>query len=272
MEVYSIESVEGVDLDGQGNIDYRSFYEINHSTKPGDREAFWYASRRPSTAESDRGSEMTLSLVDQQWEPFVPASSTLIISTLCTNREYASHLQRHGDSLGLQLELSAPIQAIHCVRAPTLPLRPMRNRRGSYWQLVSHLSLNHLSIAPETSDEAEAKSALQEILRLYNFSASDSGQPTRGDQQPPDRWHHSSEFASSRRSGRWCVGQWLLSWHRSDHRTRRGEVRRHGSVSLCQRLGAVSRTLRRAELVHEAHRTLQTRKPSDPRLAATQWG
>ena len=175
MEVYSIDKVEGVDLEGEGNVTYRSFYEINHSTQANEREAFWYASRRPSTAESDRGSDMTLTLVDQQWEPFVPASSTLVITATCTNREYASHLQRHGDSLGLQLELSAPVQAIHCIRAPTLPLRPMRNRRGSYWQLVSHLSLNHLSIAPELSDEAEAKAALQEILRLYNFSASDSG-------------------------------------------------------------------------------------------------
>jgi type VI secretion system protein ImpG len=57
------------------------------------------------------------------------------------------------------------------VRTPTLPLRPPR-RRGAYWRLLSHLSLNHLSI----SDPVEGKSALQEVLRLYDFSDPESGQ------------------------------------------------------------------------------------------------
>ncbi len=38
--------------------------------------------------------------------------------------------------------------------------------RGRLWRLISHLSLNYLSVAEE------GKEALQEILRLYNFSDS----------------------------------------------------------------------------------------------------
>ncbi|MBN9524320.1 type VI secretion system baseplate subunit TssF, partial [bacterium] len=40
------------------------------------------------------------------------------------------------------------------------------------WRLLSHLSLNHLSLA----DGAEGLHALREILRLYDFSDPESGQ------------------------------------------------------------------------------------------------
>src|SRR5262249_11886611 len=50
-------------------------------------------------------------------------------------------------------------------------LRPPRRRRA-HWRLLSHLSLNHLSL----TDPAEGKLALQEILRLYDFSDVDAGQ------------------------------------------------------------------------------------------------
>jgi len=49
------------------------------------------------------------------------------------------------------------------LRNPTAPLRPP-SRSGLQWRLISHLSLNHLSIVDGGKD------ALQEILRLYDFS------------------------------------------------------------------------------------------------------
>jgi type VI secretion system protein ImpG len=39
-------------------------------------------------------------------------------------------------------------------------------RRRAYWRLLSHLSLNHLSL----SDPAEGLDALKEILQLYDYS------------------------------------------------------------------------------------------------------
>jgi type VI secretion system protein ImpG len=50
-----------------------------------------------------------------------------------------------------------------CLRKPTPTVRPPL-RRGLQWRLISHLSLNHLSIVENGSE------ALQEILRLYDFS------------------------------------------------------------------------------------------------------
>jgi type VI secretion system protein ImpG len=171
IEVYSVNEVTGVDPDaGPESVAYRPFFDITHPGGRG-REAYWYASRRASTRENDRGTEVYLNLVDRGWDPLMPATSTLVVRTTCTNRELAAHLQRAGDQLALELKLAAPVAEVRCVRTPTLPLRPPRRRRGSYWRLLSHLSLNHLSL----TDPEEGRLALQEILRLYDFSDPESG-------------------------------------------------------------------------------------------------
>jgi type VI secretion system protein ImpG len=112
-----------------------------------------------------------LNLVDLDFDPRLPAAASLLVRTTCTNRDLARQLQRAGEQLYFELEAVAPLAGIRTVRTPTLPLRPSR-RRGAYWRLISHLSLNHLSI----SDPLEGKAALQEVLRLYDFSDPESGQ------------------------------------------------------------------------------------------------
>jgi len=64
----------------------------------------------------------------------------------------------------LQLvEAIAGVSALHCLTPPTPTVRPpLRNR--ALWRLVSHLSLNHLSIVQEDGVEA-----FREILKLYDF-------------------------------------------------------------------------------------------------------
>lgn len=169
-EVYSIDAVKGVGEE-EGDVDYRPFFDITHPSGRDGREAFWYASRRASNQPKDQGTDVFLTLVDRGWDPLRPAEMNLTVWTTCTNRDLPSHLQRAGDQLVLEMELAAPVSAVQCLRTPTLPLRPPRQRRGSYWRLLSHLSLNHLSL----TDPAEGLAALQEILRLYDFSDSDSG-------------------------------------------------------------------------------------------------
>jgi type VI secretion system protein ImpG len=64
-----------------------------------------------------------------------------------------------------EAEFAAPLARIRCLRNPTAPLRPPL-RRGAFWRLISHLNLNHLSL----SEKDEGRIALQEMLRLYDFS------------------------------------------------------------------------------------------------------
>jgi type VI secretion system protein ImpG len=112
-----------------------------------------------------------LNLVDLNFDPKLPAESTLVVRTTCTNRDYPTRLRAFGDRLTFTLEAAAPISSVRCLRIPTPPLR-LLNRRGAYWRLVSHLNLNHLSL----TDGEDGRMALQEILRLYDFSDSDSGE------------------------------------------------------------------------------------------------
>ena len=52
------------------------------------------------------------------------------------------------------------------MRKPTQPVRPELGK-STLWRLVSHLSLNYLSLVEQ------GKEALQEILRLYSFAESE---------------------------------------------------------------------------------------------------
>jgi type VI secretion system protein ImpG len=171
LEVYSIDEVTSTDPTAGVTTTYEPFYSFKHGEGRERKRAFWYATRRGATREGDHGTEVYLNLVDLDFDPRQPAASTLLVRTTCTNRDLPRQLQRAGEQLAFELEAVAPLAGIRTVRTPTLPLRPAR-RRGAYWKLVSHLSLNHLSI----SDPLEGKAALQEILRLYDFSDPEAGQ------------------------------------------------------------------------------------------------
>jgi type VI secretion system protein ImpG len=171
MEVYSVDSVTSADPTAAKTTEYQPFYSFRHGRTRDNQQAFWYATRKPSLRENDRGTEVGLHLVDLGFNPKLPAESVLVIRTTCTNRDLPSQLQRAGDELYFELEAAAPLSRIRCLRSPTIPLRPPL-RRGAHWRLVSHLTLNHLSI----TDPLDGKDALQEILKLYDFSDPEAGQ------------------------------------------------------------------------------------------------
>jgi type VI secretion system protein ImpG len=57
------------------------------------------------------------------------------------------------------------VKAVTCLSKPTEPITPPLGG-AALWQLVSHLSLNHLSLI----GGRESRDALREILRLYRMS------------------------------------------------------------------------------------------------------
>jgi type VI secretion system protein ImpG len=171
LEVYSVDGVSSTDPIEGVTTEYQPFYSFRHGIAPDTQQTFWYAARRPSLHPGDRGTDVYLNLVDLAFRPSVPAEKTLVVRTTCTNRDLPVQLRQAGDRLYLELEAAAPLSRVHCVRIPTAPLRPPL-RRGAQWRLVSHLSLNHLSLA----DEPEGCEALRELLRLYDFSDPESGQ------------------------------------------------------------------------------------------------
>lgn len=171
MEVYSVDAVTSVDPASGRTTEYEPFYSLRHGASAQAEPTFWHTTRKRSAREGDLGTEVFLNLVDLGYHPSLPAESTLIVRTTCTNRDLPIQLHRYGNQLALVLEAAAPLAGVRCLRLPSPSLRPAL-KRGAYWRLMSHLSLNHLSL---TSGE-EGREALQEILRLYDFSDAESKQ------------------------------------------------------------------------------------------------
>jgi type VI secretion system protein ImpG len=169
--VYSVDAVTSVDPATSTVREYQPFYSYRHGTSRQTQRTFWYAARRPATGEGDGGTDVYLNLVDLDFDPSVPSEQTLVLHTTCTNRDLPARLQQAGEDVAFELEMAAPVSRVSCLLTPTAPLRPPA-RRGAYWRLLSHLSLNHLSL----TEAGEGRAALQELLRLYDFSDPEAGE------------------------------------------------------------------------------------------------
>ena len=166
-EIHSILSVSASSNDSDATQRIEPFYSYNHRLESAHHKAFWHARRVPAQRKDLPGSEIVLSFLDLDLKPSLPPMQTVYAHTLCTNRELATEL-----AVGaiLHMEQQAPLDKdnpIVCLCKPTAPVPPP-SRGSTAWRLVSHLSLNHLSL----SEEKDSLQALKEILRLYCFSDS----------------------------------------------------------------------------------------------------
>lgn len=167
LEVYSVDAVTGLLADTEKPVTYRPFYSVRHGSGAEDGETFWHVSRRPSQRKDDEGTEVYLTLVDLGFNPSVPRTETLSVETICTNRDLPGKLPFGNPSGDFELEGAGVFSGIRCLRKPTPALRvPMR--RGLQWRLISHLSLNYLSLV----EGGRGPEALQEILKIYDFADS----------------------------------------------------------------------------------------------------
>lgn len=166
-EIFSVDAVVTTNPQTQEVIDYEPFYSFRHGTLRDrkQKQAFWHISRRPSNKPSDDGTEVSISLVDLSGRMVCPEADTLTVRCTCTNRDLPARLPFGNDAGDFELEGVSAVRKVIALHKPTAPVRPATDK-GAFWRLISHLSLNYLSLV------AEGKESLQEILRLYNFSRS----------------------------------------------------------------------------------------------------
>ncbi len=138
------------------------FFAFTHAAATHGQRARWLARRRPISRPDLGGTEILLSFHDEEeFTDVVPATPVLFAHTLCTNRGVAGQID---SGARLQIELDIPVlpDGIRCLNRPTPQLDPPLGGQ-TLWRLVSHLSLNHRSLAGGENGIA----ALREILRLY---------------------------------------------------------------------------------------------------------
>jgi type VI secretion system protein ImpG len=170
-EVYSIDRVTAVSPLGE-EVEYAPFYSVRHAADAAAEKTFWYATRRPAgqgEGPVDRGTEVYLTLVDLGFRPSAPGGWTVTAETTCLNRDLPHRLPFGGDQPRLQLsEGGGPVGRLGCLTHPTGTARPPR-KHGALWRLISHLTLNHLSLV----DLDDQTHALREVLKLYDFADTD---------------------------------------------------------------------------------------------------
>jgi type VI secretion system protein ImpG len=168
-EVYSVNGVTSSSQSSPGKeVDFKPFYSIRHHLDEEDslgRRAFWHVERRPSGKKGDSGTEVFLSFADLDFNPADPGVEALTVHVTCTNRDLPVRLSFGESSGDFSMETAAPVSRINSLIKP-IPTRRPSLGAALQWRLISHLSLNYMSIVQGGED------ALREILSLYDFDNS----------------------------------------------------------------------------------------------------
>jgi len=164
-EVFEIVEVVSANPQTQEVVHFEPLYSYHHALGRAKVDAFWRGARRPSGYRDDEGTEVFLSLVDLSGRPVRPNVDSLVVRTLCTNRDVPARLPFGNEAGDFELEGTVPLKRIVALIKPGDTVRQAL-AKDSLWRLISQLSLNYLSLVDSGRD------ALQEILRLYNFTGS----------------------------------------------------------------------------------------------------
>lgn len=167
VEIYSIDEVIASSPEGE-ELEFLPFHSASHHAADDDI-AYWQQTRVESDSDGsshDEGTEINLTFVDLNARRALRNNWYVDARVTCCNRDLPARLPYGGGQPRLYLtEGQGTVGEIRCLTAPTATVRPLR-RGAAFWQLISQLSLNHLSIV----DEAEGAAALREILNLYNVN------------------------------------------------------------------------------------------------------
>jgi type VI secretion system protein ImpG len=164
MEVYSVDEVISIDPETHQTVTYQPLYSQRHAVQDSS-PAYWYSSRRPSARKGDEGTDVFLSLVDLSARPLQVEYDAVTVRCTCTNRDLVVRLPFGNESGDFEMAGEAAIKRIVALHKPSRTLRPPLEGKA-LWYLISHLSLNYLSLVDE------GKEALQKLLELYDFSGS----------------------------------------------------------------------------------------------------
>ena len=173
-EIHTIEQVKGISGEGEDDVEFRPFYSATDFTAAGESHPAYYSIRRRMRQRSEKerlrgvrtsylGSEVYLSLVDRNQAPYGADLEQLAVRALCSNRDLPMLLST-GDADVFQLPEGGPVKSIRLPVSPTRP-HPTLAQGDTAWRLISHLSLNYLSIV-ETGKGSGAE-ALRELIGIY---------------------------------------------------------------------------------------------------------
>lgn len=165
-EIYSIQSVEGVEEKTQKVIQYSPYYSLEaHSDV---KDGFWISQRVPATLRGLPGTDIYLSFIDRNFQPIKAKDVIATAKITCTNRYLADQLAPNSM---LQPEDKAPITKITLLNKPASQNYTVLDGE-SLWMLISQLSSNYLGVL----DPKQGIKVLKNFL--YLFASRYPDQPT----------------------------------------------------------------------------------------------
>ncbi len=191
-EVYRVTSVTGFGAASDELRKFKPFYSARDAESGGEGVGAYYATHRVPRTLSEReqrgalrstyaGSEVFLSLVESSSAPYSEDLRQLGMETLCSNRDLPIQMPLGKGRTDFTLDIGAPVQAVRVVAGPTAPRASHAEPRGNQtegeavWRLISHLSLNYLSLMdndPTTpGEQPPGAAAMRDVLRLYADTA-----------------------------------------------------------------------------------------------------
>ncbi len=173
-EVYRVDGVTGYGTSNATSRAFRPFYAATDLAHPNDKPAYYSVHRMPRRASSAQrrhgprssylGSELYVNLVDAASAPWAAELRQLGVTCLCTNRDLPLQMPVGVGKTDFSLESGAPVQSVQVRAGPTAPT-PSYAHGDTAWRLISHLSLNYLSITD--TEGGTGAGALRELLALY---------------------------------------------------------------------------------------------------------
>ncbi|MHB8727317.1 MAG: type VI secretion system baseplate subunit TssF [Casimicrobiaceae bacterium] len=173
-EIYEVERVAGVNVAGEVLEEIPPIYLWSHQAGVERSRPFYSLQRRArlfSTRQQQSGTrtnyvgtEVFLSLADARGRPVDSEVAQLDVQALCTNRDLPIRVAFGKGRTDFQLEGTAPLDGIRCIAGPSTP-RSSPAFGDAAWSIISHLSLNYLSLIE--ADPSQGARMLRELLALY---------------------------------------------------------------------------------------------------------
>ncbi len=169
-EIFSIDSVVGWEQGSADRREFEPFYSFRHELSDRTQGNDYYQIEvRPATV--GRGTDTYISFVTGEQKLTSPAIQTIAIDITATNRDLPEQL--HVGEIRVSTSDSPSFADFKNI-SPVLPSVPPPLMGGVFWRLISHLSLNYLSLVSVEN--------LRGILELYNFRALHDRQAERAHQ------------------------------------------------------------------------------------------
>jgi type VI secretion system protein ImpG len=166
-EIFSIDEVLASNPSKRTVASLQPLFAFRSQTREQNKLVFWHGMRRPNFLGERAPSAMFIALADIEGAVTDPEAEILTVRCTCTNHDLPSRLPFGAEDGDFFAEDVPTASVIRALRRPTQSYDPPTGR-GQLWRLISQLSLNYLSI------EEDGRGALQEILRLHNFTDSSS--------------------------------------------------------------------------------------------------